>query len=497
MDRKTIVAVDMGAESCRVIAGLLDLDGRRLETRLISQFPTAVLPIRGSLRWNVYRLYEEVLKGLKECGRLFPSGIESVGFDTWGVDFGLLSKDGTLADLPFSYRDGRTSGLASEFGRILPIRKIYELSGVQVMDINSLYQLFALVKSGSSALASASDLLFLPDLFNYFLSGRKNNEYTIATTSQMLNCRSRQWDPEIFKALGVSPGLMQELVAPGTRLGELSPDVRDETGLASCVVTAVGGHDTASAIAAVPAEGGDWAYISSGTWSLLGIESASPVITDESFVFNVANEGGVGGTFRVLKNVAGLWILQRYRASSLETASMDYESLVRTAAGKPDFRRLIDPDDPRFFNPKNMAEAIRDFCRETNQPRPETVSDFVTLILCSLAFKYRMVFDRLQRISGRPIRKIHVIGGGARNRVLNQFTADATGRPVFAGPFEATAEGNILVQAMGLGMLDSLDSIRQVVRNSTEVVSFQPQDASAWSEGYKRFEELVDSRRED
>lgn len=494
MSRKAIVAVDMGAESCRIIAGFLDPDRHFLETRLVSRFPTAVLPVRGGLRWNVYRLYEEILKGLAECGRLFGPDIESVGFDTWGVDFALLSKDGSLLELPYSYRDGGTSGLASEFGRILPTRKIYELSGVQVMDINSLYQLFAMARSGSSALASAADLLFLPDLFNYFLSGRKANEYTVASTSQMLNCRSRQWDPEIFKALGVSPGLMRDIVAPGTRLGGLSPEAREETGLVSCVVTAVGGHDTASAIAAVPAEGGDWAYISSGTWSLLGIESASPVITDESFVFNIANEGGVGGMYRVLKNVTGLWILQRYRASSPETAAMDYESLVRTAAGKPDFRRLIDPDDPRFFNPENMAEAIRSFCRETNQPQPESVSDFITLILCSLAFKYRMVFERIQRIAGRPIRKIHVIGGGARNRVLNQFTAEAAGLPVLAGPFEATAAGNILVQAMGLGMLDSLESIRQAVRNSTEVVRFLPQDASHWAEGYDRFERMFASQ---
>jgi rhamnulokinase len=495
MRKKTIIAVDMGAESCRVIAGSLDLDKDFLETRVISQFQTGILPIHRSLRWNVYRLYEEILKGMKECGRIYESKVESVGFDTWGVDFSLLSRDGSLLDLPYSYRDERTAGLSEEFSRILPKRKIYELSGVQIMDLNSLYQLYAMVKSDSFALKSAGSLLFLPDLFNYLLSGRKRNEYTISSTSQMLNCRSKTWDPEIFRALGISRDLMQDLVAPGTLLGDLSGDVQEATGLKSCAVTAVGCHDTASAIAAVPAEGDDWAYISSGTWSLLGVESAEPVITDDSFRINIANEGGVGGTYRVLKNVAGLWILQRYRASGPETADMDYETLVRKAAEKPDFRSLIDPDDPRFFNPKNMADAIRAFCAETNQPQPETAPEFITLILASLAFKYRMVFDRLRQISGKPFRRIHIIGGGGRNRVLNQFTANATGLQVLAGPFEATAAGNILVQAMGLGYFDSLGRIRQVVRNSFELVRAQPQDASHWSAGYERFQQLINQTK--
>lgn len=481
----------MGAESSRVIAGRLDIEGDRLETRVISQFQTGILSIHNSLRWNVYRSYEEILKGMKECGRIFESRIESIGFDTWGVDFGLLSPDGSLIDLPYSYRDERTNGLSEAFSSLLPKRKLYELSGVQIMDLNSLYQLFAMVRSGAFALKAAKDLLFLPDLFNYLLSGKKKNEYTIATTSQMLNCRSQKWDPDIFKALGISRGIMQDVVAPGTLLGDLTRDVQEETGLKSCMVTAVGCHDTASAIAAVPAEGDDWAYISSGTWSLLGIESATPVITDDSFKYNIANEGGVGGTYRVLKNVAGLWILQRYRASNPETAEMDYETLALKAAEKPEFRSLIDPDDPRFFNPKNMAEAIRSYCRDTKQPEPDSVADFVTLILASLAFKYRMVFDRLKQISGKPIRRIHIIGGGGRNRILNQFTANATGLPIFAGPFEATSVGNMLVQAMGLGYFDSLGRIRQVVRNSFEVVRTQPHEASLWSAGYDRFKQLL------
>ena len=491
MRGKTIIAVDMGAESSRVIAGTLDIDGDRLETAVISQFQTGILPVHNSLRWNVYRSYEEILKGMKECGRMYPYGIESIGFDTWGVDFGLLSPDGSLIDLPYSYRDERTHGLSEEFSKILSKREVYELSGVQIMDLNTLYQVFAMVKSGAFSLKAAKDLLFLPDLFNYLLSGKKKNEYTISTTSQMLNCRTQKWDQDIFKALGIPTGIMQEVVAPGTLLGDMTREVREETGLKSCKVIAVAGHDTASAIAAVPAEGGDWGYISSGTWSLLGIESVTPVITDDSFKYNIANEGGVAGTYRVLKNVAGLWILARYRASSPETAEMDYETLVHKAAEKPEFRSLIDPDDPRFFNPKNMAEAIRLYCKDTKQPEPESVPDFVTMILASLAFKYRMVFDRLNQISGKPVRRIHIIGGGSRNRILNQFTANATGLPVFAGPSEATSVGNMLVQAMGLGIYDSLGRIRQVVRNSFDVVRTQPQDATLWSAGYERFKQLL------
>jgi rhamnulokinase len=477
----------MGAESGRVIAGRLDPEQRKLTTHTIRQFQTGILPVHGRLRWNVYRFLEEILAGMKECGSLFPEGVESIGFDTWGVDFGLLSPDGTLLELPVSYRDPRTTGLPEEFAALVPKEKLYDLSGVQILELNTLFQLFAMKKTGDHALKAAKNLLFLPDLFNYLLSGNTKSEYTISTTSQLLNCRSKSWDPDLVRALGLPLDLFGELVFPGTRLGELSKTVQDETGIRGCAVTAVGCHDTASAIAAVPAEGEGWAYISSGTWSLVGLESPDPVLTDASFRFNVANEGGVQNTYRVLKNMAGLWLLQRYRASSPETAALDYEALVRRASATPDFRSLVDPDDPRFFNPKNMAEAIAAACRDSGQHVPSTVSEFVTVILSSLAFKYRWILENLGAITGLPIRKVHVIGGGARNPVLNQFAANATGLPVTAGPFEATSVGNMLVQAIGLGVYESLAQIRQVVRNSFEVKQYQPQDTGLWSQAYPLF----------
>jgi rhamnulokinase len=495
MKEKTIIAVDMGAESGRVIAGRIDLDQNILTTELIRQFQTGILPIYNGLRWNVYRFYEEILAGMKQCNQSSKSKVESVGFDTWGVDFGLLSSDGTLLELPHSYRDPRTGGLTEPFSELIPKQKLYNLTGVQIMELNSLFQLYAMVKSDSFALKTAKDLLFLPDLFNYLLSGKKKSEYTIATTSQLLNCRSKTWDTKIFKALGVPKDIMQDIVQPGTILGDLTPAVQEETGLKSCAVTAVGCHDTASAIAAVPTEGDDWAYISSGTWSLVGVESGTPVITDESFRYNIANEGGVQNTYRILKNVCGLWILQRYRGSSPDTEAMDYETLVRKAVLKPDFKSFIDPDDLRFFNPKNMAEAIRSACKEKKQPVPTNVPEFVTLILTSLAFKYRTVLDQLKRITGKSVKKIHIIGGGGRNQVLNQFTANATGLPVHAGPFEATAVGNILVQAIGLGYFDSLSRIRQVVKKSFEVVRYEPRDVKLWSAGYEQFRQWINQSK--
>jgi rhamnulokinase len=491
MKTKTFIAVDMGAESGRVIAGRLFLDEDRLETRLIRQFKTGLLPAFGSLRWNVYRFLEEILEGMRECDALYGSRVDSIGFDTWGVDFGLLSPDGALLELPVSYRDPRTEGMADAFAARMPRERLYELSGVQILELNTLFQLHAMVRSGAYALKAAKDLLFLPDLFNYLLSGKKKTEYTIATTSQLLNCRTRNWDREILSTLGVPAGLMQDLVPPGTILGDLTPAVQEHTGLSSCAVTTVGCHDTASAVAAAPAEGEGWAYISSGTWSLVGVESADPVITPESFAFNLANEGGVRDTLRVLKNMAGLWILQRYRAAQPETAGMDYETLVKAARPLPDFRSLVDPDDPRFFNPRDMAGAVREYCRATSQDLPESPADFVTAILSSLALKYRHLIERLGRLTGRAPQRLHIIGGGARNRVLNQFTANATGLPVAAGPFEATAAGNLLVQAMGLGVYGSLGQIRRVVRNSFEVNAYPPQDTAHWSAGYDRFRKLL------
>ncbi|MBN2201547.1 rhamnulokinase, partial [bacterium] len=356
MTQHAFIAADLGAESGRVTAGRLDPDAERLETRLIRRFPTGSLPVLGRLRWDVHRFREQIIDGMKECAGLFNGEIRSVGFDAWGVDYGLLSKDGGLAGLPVSYRDPRTKGIPDAFCESFPRRRLYDLSGVQILEFNTLFQLAALVREDRRALENAEALLFIPDLFNHLFSGSRISETTIASTSQMLNCRTRKWDAEIVRSLGIPERLLQSLVTPGTALGGLLPELSRRTGLEDCRVVAVGCHDTASAVAAVPAEGEDWAFISSGTWSLVGVEGREPVVTDAAFAFNMSNEAGVMGTVRTLKNVTGLWILQRLRESLPGASGLDYGAFAGLAAGRPDFRSLIDPDDPVFFNPPDMAE---------------------------------------------------------------------------------------------------------------------------------------------
>jgi rhamnulokinase len=495
MTLHAFIAADLGAESGRIAVGRLDPDGDRLETRLIRRFATGNLHVFGRLRWNVYRFYEEILDGMKECGSLFGSEIRSAGFDVWGVDFGLLSKDGGLVGLPVSYRDPRTNGIPDAFCETFPRRRLYELTGVQILELNTLFQLAALVRENRRALEDAEALLFLPDLFNHLFSGSLVSETTIASTSQMLNCRTRQWDTEIVRSLGIPEHLLRPLVKPGTTLGGMSPEIAKRTGLADCRVVAVGCHDTASAVAAVPAEGDDWAFISSGTWSLVGVETMAPVVTDEAFAFNLSNEAGVMGSNRSLQNVAGLWILQRLRESLPGTSGMDHETLAGQAAVRPDFRSLIDPDDPIFFNPPDMARAVAAYCRATGQAEPSTVPEFVTAVLSSLALKYRYILDGLRAVTGHSIRKIHIVGGGARNRTLNRYTASAAGLPVFAGPFEATSVGNLLMQAVGLGLIDSLAGLRRVVRNSFNIERFDPEDRELWEAGDQKFKTILDQGR--
>ncbi len=494
MTLHAFIAADLGAESGRVSAGRLDTESERLETRLIRRFPTGSLFVFNRLRWNIYRFYEEIIDGMKECAGLFGGKIRSVGFDAWGVDFGLLSKDGGLAGLPVSYRDPRTKGIPDAFCQTFPGRRLYELTGVQILELNTLFQLAALVREDRRALEDAEALLFLPDLFNYLVSGSRVSEKTIASTSQMLNCRTREWDAEIVRSLGIPERLLQPLVTPGTALGGLLPELSRRTGLADCRVVAVGCHDTASAVAAVPADGEDWAFISSGTWSLVGVEGLQPVVTDEAFAFNLSNEAGVMGTVRTLKNVTGLWILQRLRETLSGASGMDHERFAGLAADKPDFRSLIDPDDPVFFNPPDMAEAVAGYCRRTGQAEPSTIPETVTAVLSSLALKYRAVLEGMGRITGRSIRRIHVVGGGARNRVLNRYTASAAGLPVFVGPSEAASIGNLLIQAAGLGLIDSLAGLRRVVRNSFDIEKVEPEDKALWDGGYEKFLDVLSSR---
>ncbi len=481
------LAFDIGAASSRAVLG--SLEDERLSIKEISRFPNEMLSIHGHLYWNIYRLFEELKYGLAVCANY--TQVQGVAIDTWGVDFGFLAEDGTILGLPHSYRDPHTKGAMQGFFKKISKERIYELTGIQFLPLNTLYQLFVLKKSGSSLLKNAHDLLFMPDLFNYLLTREKKTEFTFATTSQLYNPRKKRWEGELFAALEISESLMQEIVQPGTIIGTLIPEIGKPLGWKSIPVIAVATHDTGSAVAAVPARGEDWAYISSGTWSLLGVETKEPIINNQAMELNFTNEGGVEGTFRFLKNIGGLWLLQECRKVWAAHRDFSYEELNNLALKAKPFQSIIDPDWEGFLCPANMPQAIRAYCESTGQTVPETPSELTRCILESLALKYRMVLDQLAKVYPHPIRKIHVIGGGANNRLLCQFTADASGLPVYAGPAEATSTGNIMMQAFTQGYLQSLNEMREVIRNSFELAALEPHEQEDWQQAYGRFREIV------
>ncbi|MEN6560466.1 MAG: rhamnulokinase family protein [Acidobacteriota bacterium] len=491
-DAAQFLAFDFGAESGRAVLGTLA--GRRLTVHEVRRFPNAPLNLAGHIHWNVYALFDEMKAAMRDAAAAIGARPAGLGVDTWGVDFGLLAKDGSLLGLPFCYRDHRNAGAMEEYFKLVPRPALYEATGIQFMPFNSLFQIYAMVRERSPLLDAAAGLLFMPDLFNYLLTGRKAAEATIASTSQCLDPRTRTWIPGLFQAMGLSKKLLQDIVEPGTVLGELSEEVAGATGLRHVPVVATAGHDTAAAVAAVPAEGEHWAYISSGTWSLVGVEEKAPVISELSLRANFTNEGGVGGTIRFLKNVSGLWLVQGCRKAWSAEGPVTYDELTRAAAEAAPFAALVNPDAPDFLNPPDMPEAIAAYCRRTGQPVPGTRAALVRSLLESLALKYRSVIDQLRQVLGHPIEKIHVIGGGSRNALLCQLTADATGLPVVAGPAEATAIGNILVQAMALGRVGSPEDIRAVVRESFEPRTYQPSGRGpAWDAAADRFRGLPEA----
>jgi rhamnulokinase len=488
MNAHTFIAFDLGATSGRAIAGTL-VDGK-IAMEEIARFNNGIIPVGEHFHWNILGVYNTLRTSLKICAHEEKFQPESIGIDTWGVDFGLLAKDGSLLGEPYAYRDPHTNGMVDEYFKLMPRQKVYDLTGIQFMQINSLFQLFAMKRNGSSLLEAAHDLLFLPDLLNYLFTGVKKAEFTIASTSQMLNPRTMSWAAELFDAFGAPVSLMQELVLPGTVVGRLTEAIAKETGIGRIPVVAVGAHDTASAIAAVPAEGDNWAYLSSGTWSLMGIETRKPLIDPETEAMNFTNEGGVEGTFRFLKNITGLWLLEQCR-KEWERADYSYTQLVDMAGAEEPFRYFVDPDAPDFMNPESMVAAIVGYCTRTGQAAPQTDGQIVRCIFESLAMKYRYTMELLKRVSPHPIEKLHVIGGGSRNAYLCQFTANAIGIPVIAGPSEGTAMGNLLVQAMALGYLGSLADIRQTVRNSVETTTYLPQNTADWDKAYAQFKNAV------
>ncbi|MCX6133858.1 MAG: rhamnulokinase [Ignavibacteriales bacterium] len=487
MDRHSFVAFDIGAESGRTILGTLEEN--RLAIQQITRFPNEMKPIGGHLHWDIDGLFGNLKEGLRACSGLGAKP-KSIGVDTWGVDYGLLGQDGAFLELPYTYRDHRTNGMMEKFFERVPRRRIYELTGIQFMQLNTLFQLFAAAQQSPHIVEKAARLLFMPDILNYLLTGETRTEFTFATTSQLLNPRTGNWEPELFSALQVPISIMQEILQPGTNLGQLRAPVAEDVWLGEIPVTAVASHDTGSAIAAIPAEGTEWAYISSGTWSLMGVEIPRPVITDEAHASNFTNEGGVGGTFRFLKNIMGLWLLQQCRKEWSSEVQYDYEEMVKLAMQAAPFRSLVDPDYPEFFNPVSMPGAIRQFCQKTSQPLPATHADYARSILESLALKYRATLDQIQRLTGQRIKRIHIIGGGAKNSLLCQYAANATGATIIAGPVEATAIGNIMVQALAAGCVGSLKEIRSIVRHSFEPVAYEPKETGIWQQAYERYKDL-------
>ncbi|UCE43189.1 MAG: rhamnulokinase [Candidatus Aminicenantes bacterium] len=487
MPSPSFLAFDLGAASGRAILGRLE--SNQLHIKELYRFANGMLPVRDHLHWDIFRLLEEIKKGLAICAG--ETKIASFAIDTWGVDFGLLDQNGTILGMPYAYRDPHTLGAMEEFFKLIPREKIYNSTGIQFLPFNSLFQLHAMKRDKSSSLEAANDLLFMPDLFHYFLTGEKKNEFTIATTSQLYNPRKMKWEDELFDTLGVSKSLMQEIVQPGFIIGKLDKKFAHQLGWKDVPVVAVACHDTGSAVASVPAHSQDWAFISSGTWSLMGIETENPIIDDLALRLNFTNEGGVEGTFRVLKNITGLWLLQKCREAWEPEKKISFEQMTAMAQESKSFPFFIDPDWEGFLNPADMPKAIRRYCNLTKQKIPQSPAEYVRGICESLALKYRVVLDEMKQISSKPIRRIHVIGGGSKNQVLCQFTANATGLPIFAGPAEATAIGNIMMQSKAHGCIQSLVQMREVIRDSFDVEVYEPLQVNEWRKASGLFQKII------
>jgi rhamnulokinase len=482
MRQNVYLAIDLGAESGRVIAGLWN--GKTIRLEQIHRFPNGPVHLAGTLRWDVLRLWAEIQNGLTLAAAKYGNSIVSAGADTWGVDYVLLTRQGEILGQPFHYRDARTNGMMEKTFKKVPRAEIFAQTGLQFMQLNTLFQLLAAKLHTPDLLERADGLLFMPDFIHWALSNSRAAEFTIASTSQCLNPLTRNWAVPLLKKLGLPTRLFPKVVPPGTTLGKIRPGLAEETGLGSINIVAPPSHDTASAVAGVPTTNtgkANWAYLSSGTWSLMGVEVQKASLSPRTLELNLTNEGGLDGTYRLLKNIMGLWLVQQCkRAFDARSRKYDYAQLARLAAKAPALRSLVNPDDPRFLNPPDMPKAIQAFCRDTGQPVPKTEGELVRCTYESLALKYRQVLGSLEELTGNRIEVVHIVGGGSQSDLLNQFTADACQRPVVAGPVEATAMGNLLVQARASGELSSLADIRNVVRKSSQVKTYEPRAPTAW-----------------
>jgi len=490
MDKsKDFLAFDLGAESGRGILGCFD--GKQIKLKVLHRFPNGGIRILDNLHWDIISLWREIKNTLSICAKN-GSNIESIGVDTWGVDFGLLDKTGHLIGLPFHYRDSRTTGVLEKVFDLMPRPSIFELSGCQFMEINTIYQLYSMVLTDSPLLRFAETFLTIPDLINFWLTGQKVSEFTNATTTQLYDPRKENWSAELCQVLNIPLGIFPQVIQPGTDIGMILPSITNETAFQPTRVIAPACHDTGSAVAAVPVQNESWAYISSGTWSLMGIEVEEPIITKHALDLNFTNEGGVNNTFRFLKNIMGLWLVQECRRTwSRSGEQMSYDEISQIAAQAGPFKVLIDPDHHLFLASGDMPKRIVDFCKQTNQNLPLTKGEIVRSALESLALKYRWVLEKLEFVKGEAIDTIHIIGGGAQNKLLCQFTADATKRQVIAGPVEATSIGNLLVQMASCGAIGSITEGREIIAESSKLIYFEPTDNAQWDQVYNRFLEIA------
>ncbi len=478
-DGKRYIAVDLGAESGRVM--MATLVSQKISLREMHRFVNGPIEKDGELYWDFDRIIHEIKLGIKKT-ILAEKEVQSIGVDTWGVDFGLIDSNGRLLENPYHYRDNRTNGIMEQAFKIMPKEKIYSNTGIQLMQLNSLFQLIAYKKSKPEVLKQASKLLFMPNLIMYMLTGDISAEYTIASTSQIMDMRTGRWSDEIIKNFNLPECVLPPIIQPGSKLGILNKALADEIGCDRIPVIAVGCHDTASAVAAVPAEDGkSWAYLSSGTWSLLGAEIPKPVINEKSFEFSFTNEGGVNNTIRFLKNIMGLWLIQQCRRQWVqERYELDYSQIIDMAADAEPFSAHLDVELPDFFSMGNMPDKVNNFLKSTGQASIEDKGRLARIILEGLAVKYSEVLDKLQYLIGRRIEVLHIVGGGCQNEILNQFTSDATGKKVVAGPVEATVLGNILVQAMATGEINSISQGRKIVSQSFQFKEYFPENTDEW-----------------
>lgn len=481
---KRVLAFDFGASSGRAIIGCFDGDKITLEE--VHRFSNDPVSVGGTVYWDVLRLFYEIKQGIIKAK--IAGGFDSIGIDTWGVDFGLIDSEGKLMENPVHYRDARTAGLVDEAFKTMPKEKLYGITGIQFMELNTLFQLISLKKYRPWMLERADKMLFMPDLFGYMLTGKMCAEYSIASTSQLIDLDKRTWSKEILDAFGIKESVFAPLVQPGTVLGELSKEICEECGVDPVPVISVCGHDTQSAITSVPCVDGDFAFLSSGTWSLFGTELDKPIVNETSMNINITNEGGFDGSTGFLKNIIGLWLIQESRRQwKREGKEYSYADLEKLALAAEPFKCFIDPDAPEFVPHGNIPERVREFCRKTGQYVPETVGEIMRCIYESLAMKYRLTFEKLRECTERDYPVIHVIGGGTKDGLLCQMTANSCDRTVKAGPIEATVMGNVAVQLMSDGSVKNIGQARKIVADSSELKTFEPKDTDKWAGAYENF----------